>query len=126
MATLPLYILVQYGDATDASNDLENLLEEAHERLDEHLSVFGGPRPFRVSPDDIHTFDLQVFKITDEAKVVLPFQEWVDEYYQARETELLSAEEAEYQRYLNLRTKWEARRLADEAQTPPEEDTSDS
>lgn len=109
----PYYVLMHYGEIQQVTDDLESILDYARTEIEEHLSTFYGPRPFKITEDDISHIDLNVYKLTEEAIVLLPYQEWADEYYQARERELLDAEEHEYQRYLCLHTKWEIRRIAD-------------
>ncbi|MBD3262535.1 MAG: hypothetical protein GF334_12855 [Candidatus Altiarchaeales archaeon] len=61
--------------------------------------------PLRVTEEVKRQFDIEVFKTTDT--IELPFQEWADDYYRELKEGEKEDERREYERYLELKAKFE-------------------
>ncbi len=65
--------------------------------------------PLKLSEEDKANFDIYIFEVTGENLVKIPFQNWVDEYYDGMRFEKKAEPYREYQRYLELKEKWEGK-----------------
>lgn len=114
------WVLVTNGEVAfecHTSNSKE-ILQQAQwaveQRICDHLRH---ALPLKVTEQVAREFDIRAFSLPREdqegvpERLVLPYQKWVDEYYQSSLDDKKETEEREYKRYLELREQHEPRRL---------------
>lgn len=110
------WILVVGGEITYdcMSASEESVLLEARAWVEQCLSDRRLLPPCTVTDEDIRRFDVGAYSLPKEGqgpprRLVLPFQEWVDSYYEEIIRENDRQESREYEFYLQLKEKWEYR-----------------
>lgn len=111
----PRFVMFTYGEFAFSSDDEETILTEAQMHCNQVIADhWRHELPKKLSESDKSDFDVHVFDLVDVRKLDLPFQEWVDEMYNEMREHLAEDSQREYKRYLELREKWESRRLREQ------------
>lgn len=111
------YVLVSGGEVSyeDWAPDPKRILSEAQLHVQQYICDFlRHTLPIKVTPELEKRFDVRVYALATEEQGIperldLPFQEWVDQFYQNLKNEAVEDLEREYKSFLRLREKWEAR-----------------
>lgn len=110
-----LYVFVSGGgDQVCATTDKKEALFWAYEDASYKIHDLRHKMPLKLTEEDETDFDVYVFEVTADNLIEIPFQDWMDEYYNLRRWEEKSEPYREYQRYLELKEKWEG-------EEPPED-----
>lgn len=105
-----LYVFVGGGgDSVAVTTDKDEALFWAFDDASWRVGDLRHKMPLKLSEEDKANFDIYVFKVTKDNMVELPFQDWVDDYYANMKYEKKSEPYREYQRYLELKEKWEGK-----------------
>jgi hypothetical protein len=104
-----------HGEFAVSSDDEETIMAEAEMHCNQYICDFWRhDLPKKLNAEDKASLDVHVFDLQEMRKLDLPFQEWVDEWYADKREADREEEQREYKRYLELREKWEPRRLREQ------------
>jgi hypothetical protein len=94
------------GEQLEVYEAEKEALQSCREQIDQQITDHHRHNlPLKVTPEIERRFDLRLFQTQGELE--LPFQEWVDDYYQQQQDWKKEREEQEYLRYLELKAKYE-------------------
>lgn len=116
------WVLVTHGEVAYETwqKDSKEILTEARLAVDQHIcDHLRHDLPFQVTEQTAREFDVRAFSLPREGqgvpeRLVLPYQQWVDEYYQRGLQDDKDSEERQYKYYLELREKHEPRRVKEQ------------
>jgi len=97
------YVIVYAGELESAQvwENREIALSEAQCIVNQYICDFLRHNlPMKITPEEARRFDVKVYEIKEEME--LPFQKWVDEYYDEMRMQEIKDEERDYKRFLEL------------------------
>ena len=110
MSDRELWIVLSGGEAAGISSNRHEAINIARDIARERVSDFYRDLlPFKVTPVVIRDLDVEVHPCFSRTAEALPFQEWIDDLYRSRVEGEKTDAEREYQRFVELREKYEAR-----------------
>jgi len=112
----PLSMMLADGEVCCLTSDPEEAIEEARMAVYQYISDHKRHHlPLKMTDDEIRSMDVEVHILDSGSQIDLPYQQWVDDYYQEMQDDKKKEEEHEYKRFLELREKWEERFQLEEA-----------
>jgi hypothetical protein len=110
------FVMFTFGEFAFSSEDEETILTEAQMHCNQYICDFwrNCELPKKLTDEDKASLDVHVFDLQEMKKLDLPFQDWVDDWYADKREAERDEEQREYKRYLELREKWEPRRLREQ------------
>jgi len=103
------YIIESCGEVLEGIFDYGDMMHEVKMLAWQYICDFMRHElPKKLTADDIRRFDIKVYEVNRE-QITLPFQAFVDEYYDDMREQKRLDEEREYKRFLELYEKYKDR-----------------
>lgn len=108
--TIGYVVYIFGGEEAYFVADKEKTMMEVYDYVSYHICDFLRDQlPLKVTDDIIRDMDIKIFEVVSEKEVEIPFQKFVDEYYDNIKYDEKRQEETEYKNFLKLYKKYKDR-----------------